>query len=145
MKILICGASGFIGRHLAESLRQAGHTVICGVRNPAVPDDITVDFAKDSQKEIWLPRLTGIDAVINSVGVLRDSKTQPMRLLHEQTPLALFAACQEAGIKRIVQITALGIDEGIETFSNAPGKGNVFAEASKNLALSYPAAFSDLW
>jgi uncharacterized protein YbjT (DUF2867 family) len=115
MKILICGASGFIGRHLTISLRQAGHTVIRGVRNPTAPDDMAVDFAKDTAKEIWLPRLTGIDAVINAVGVLRDSPQQPMQLLHEQTPLALFAACQETGIKRIVQITALGIEDGIET------------------------------
>ena len=74
-----------------------------------------MDFCKDATKEAWLPRLAGVDAVINAVGVLRDSAKQPMKLLLEQTPIALFSACQEAGVKRIVQISALGVDKGIET------------------------------
>ncbi len=115
MKILVCGATGFVGRHISEALRKAGHSVIRGIRKPSAPDDIAVDFSKDNNKDIWLPRLKGIDAVVNAVGVLRDSPNQPMTLLHEQTPLALFAACKEAGIKRIVQISALGIETGIDT------------------------------
>jgi uncharacterized protein YbjT (DUF2867 family) len=115
MKILICGATGFVGRHLTTSLRATGHTVIRGVRKPTLPDDIAVDFCKDTTKEAWFPKLAGIDAVINAVGVLRDSTKQPMALLHEQTPIALFSACREAGIKRVVQVSALGVDKGIET------------------------------
>ena len=41
--------------------------------------------------------------------------SNPMALLHEQTPIALFLACQEAGVKRVVQVSALGVDKGIET------------------------------
>jgi uncharacterized protein YbjT (DUF2867 family) len=115
MKILICGATGFVGRHLTTSLRAAGHTVIRGVRKPSQPNDIAVDYCKDTAKEAWLPKLAGIDTVINAVGVLRDSAKQPMKLLHEQSPIALFSACQEAGVKRIVQVSALGVDKGIET------------------------------
>ena len=115
MKILLCGATGFVGRHLTTALRAAGHTIIRGIRKPSQPDDIEVDFCKDATKEAWLPRLAGVDAVINAVGVLRDSAKQPMKLLLEQTPIALFSACQEAGVKRIVQISALGVDKVIET------------------------------
>jgi uncharacterized protein YbjT (DUF2867 family) len=115
MKILVCGATGFVGRHLTESLKSAGHTVVRGIRKPSQPDDVEVDFTKDTNKEAWPPRLSGIDIVINAVGVLRDSENQPMRLLLEQTPIALFAACKDAGVKRIVQVSALGVDKGIET------------------------------
>jgi uncharacterized protein YbjT (DUF2867 family) len=115
MKILICGATGFVGRHLTSALKTAGHTVIRGVRKSSQPNDIVVDYCKDTAKEAWLPKLVGIDAVINAVGVLRDSDKQPMKLLHEQTPIALFSACKEAGVKRIVQVSALGVDKGIET------------------------------
>ncbi len=124
MKILICGASGFVGRHLTTALQGAGHTVIRGIRKSRLPTDIAVDFTKDTSKAAWLPKLQDIDAVINAVGVLRDSAKQPMKLLLEQTPIALFSACQEAGVKRIVQISALGIDGGIDTpyfqFRRAP-------------------------
>jgi uncharacterized protein YbjT (DUF2867 family) len=115
MKILICGTSGFVGRHLTAALQAAGHTVIRGIRKPSQPDDIAVDFCKETSKEAWLPKLFGVDVVINAVGVLRDSAKQPMKLLLEQTPIALFSACQDTGVKRIVQISALGIDKGIET------------------------------
>lgn len=114
MKILICGATGFIGRHLATSLKAAGHTVLRGVRKPSQAGDIAVDFCKDISTEVWLSKLDGVEVVINAVGVLRESKAQPMHLLHEQAPIALFSACEAAGIKRIVQVTALGIEQGIE-------------------------------
>ncbi|MDD4930171.1 MAG: NAD-dependent epimerase/dehydratase family protein [Gallionella sp.] len=113
MKILICGASGFVGRHLTHDLGQAGHTVIRAVRSPREPDDMAVDFRNDTDKHLWLPRLKGFDAVINAVGLLRDSKHNPMQTLHTETPLALFAACAEAGVQRIVHLSALGVNSGV--------------------------------
>ncbi len=114
MNILICGATGFVGRHLTETLRSAGHTVIRAVRKANEPDDIAVDFRNDCDKETWLPRLNGIDVVINAVGLLRDGPTNPMRKLHDETPRALFAACVEAGVERIAHLSALGVDSGVK-------------------------------
>jgi uncharacterized protein YbjT (DUF2867 family) len=62
-----------------------------------------------------MPRLAGFDAVINAVGVLRDSPSTPMQQLHFATPAALFAAAAEAGVERIVHLSALGVDSGIDT------------------------------
>lgn len=114
MRILICGATGFVGRHLTRTLRDAGHAVIRAVRKPGEADDIAVDFRNDGNKDIWLPRLKGIDAVINAVGLLRDSRSNPMQKLHAETPIALFAACADAGVGRIVHMSALGVDSGVE-------------------------------
>jgi uncharacterized protein YbjT (DUF2867 family) len=115
MNILICGATGFVGRHLTQVLRDAGHTVIRAVRRPSEPSDLAVDFRNDTNKDIWLPRLKGINVVINAVGVLRDNTNTPMQKLHAETPCALFAACAEAGVERVVQLSALGVDSGIDT------------------------------
>lgn len=115
MNILVCGASGFVGRHLTRALVQAGHTVRRGVRNPTQPHDIAMDFLTDAQKDIWLPRLYGIAVVINAVGVLRDHPQRPMSSLHVETPKALFSACAESGVERIIQLSALGVDRGIDT------------------------------
>jgi uncharacterized protein YbjT (DUF2867 family) len=113
MKILICGASGFVGRHLTRALRGAGHTVTRAVRTPREPGDLAVDFRNDTSKQAWLDRVAGMDAVINAVGVLRDSAANPMRRLHAEIPAALFAACAEAGVARIVHISALGVESGV--------------------------------
>jgi uncharacterized protein YbjT (DUF2867 family) len=115
MKILVCGATGFVGRHLTRALRDAGHTVIRAVRRPVEPDDIAVDFCNDTSKQIWLPRLNGITVVVNAVGVLRESRNNPMQIVHAATPAALFAAAAEASVERVVQLSALGVDSGIAT------------------------------
>ena len=115
MKTLVCGATGFVGRHLTRALRDAGHTVIRGLRRPAEPDDMAVDFSKDTNKDVWLPRLSGINVIVNAVGTLRDSPGKPMQKLHAETPAALFAAAAETSVERIVHISALGVDSGIDT------------------------------
>ena len=115
MNILICGANGFVGRQLSQVLSKAGHTIRRGVRNPTQPHDIAMDYRTDTQKSIWLPRLDGISVVINAVGVLRDHPHHPMSQLHTDTPKALFSACAESGVERIIQLSALGVDRGINT------------------------------
>ena len=113
MHILVTGASGFIGRRLADSLRTAGHTVIEASRQ-AEPSATTVnaDFTRDVEPAAWLPKLIGIDAVINAVGILREHGAQTFERIHVSAPQALFAACAAAGVRRVVQISALGADRG---------------------------------
>lgn len=115
MRILICGASGFLGRHLVSGLRDAGHEVVRGVRIATQPGDIEIDYLKDTSPERWLPRLQDLDAVINAVGVLRDSTLQPMDKLQAKTPCALFSACAAANIPRVVHVSALGVESGLDT------------------------------
>ena len=64
-----------------------------------------MDFARDHQADVWLPRLEGVDAVVNAVGVMSGPQ---VRAVHALTPIALFDACALAGVGRVVQISALG-------------------------------------
>lgn len=117
MHILLTGSTGFIGRTVAEALTRAGHTVHGGVsprRKDLTPGQVPMDFAHDTTAAAWLPRLAGIDAVVNTVGVLRDSPARPVDAVHHHTPVALFEACAQTGVQRIVHVSALGID-GNET------------------------------
>jgi uncharacterized protein YbjT (DUF2867 family) len=45
------------------------------------------------------------------VGIFSEHGAQTFRRIHAQTPRALFTACREAGLTRVVQISALGADE----------------------------------
>ena len=113
MHILLTGSTGFIGHTLKAALERAGHTVRGGVspRNKSPrPDQVPMDFANDTTASVWLPRLQGIDAVVNAVGVLRDTPARPIDAVHRDTPIALYDACAQAGVQRVVQISALGID-----------------------------------
>ena len=114
LQVLLTGATGFIGRAIAAALRRAGHTVHTGhsPNSPRQPHagGVAMDFARDTDAATWLPRLQGIDAVVNAVGVLRDSAARPIDAVHRDTPIALFDACAQAGVQRVVHISALGID-----------------------------------
>jgi uncharacterized protein YbjT (DUF2867 family) len=132
MRILLTGASGFIGRHLLHALLADGHDVVCAVRRPQLADrvdgqsarhettgrltSIHADFSQDTDKSAWLARLSGIDAVINTVGIFRESGAQTFARLHTETPRALFAACAESeDVHMVVQLSALGADAEADT------------------------------
>jgi uncharacterized protein YbjT (DUF2867 family) len=125
MRILLTGASGFIGQHLLQALLAEGHEVVCAVRrtnhgNTESSDPrlsfIHADFTKDTDKSVWLARLSGIDAVINTVGIFRETGAQTFDKLHVQTPRALFAACAEShDVYMVVQLSALGADAQADT------------------------------
>ena len=122
MRVLVTGASGFIGAHIVGALLSAGHAVTGCARDVnftrrRCPQAqwIACDFNKDLTKEVWLPRLEGIDAVINCAGILQGSAHQSIDRVHRRAPMALFDACRKAGVVRIVQISALGIDEAAGT------------------------------
>jgi uncharacterized protein YbjT (DUF2867 family) len=112
--VLVVGASGFIGRHIARALEEAHHSVIYGVRDSEKRPGrrtIAVDFARDSDPADWSPRLAGVDVVINAVGILRESADASFEALHVAAPRALFAACVSAGVRKVIQISALGADD----------------------------------
>jgi uncharacterized protein YbjT (DUF2867 family) len=69
------------------------------------------DFTRDLSVADWLPRLQGVDLVINAVGIIREQGAQRFDALHRDAPIALFRACAEAGVGRVIQISALGADE----------------------------------
>lgn len=117
MNVLITGASGFIGRNVARALLAQGHKLIgCGrdARQFAAlfPDArfIEADFSADLDTAIWLPRLRDVDAVINAVGIFREHGRQTFEAIHARAPRALFAACAHLGVRRVIQISALGAD-----------------------------------
>lgn len=119
MHVLVTGANGFIGSHLVGYLIANGFIVTCAVRDVNATKNrfptaqvIACDFNKDTTTSDWLPRLDGIDSVINCAGVLAGSNHQSIECIHYHAPMALFQACKERGIKRVIQLSALGIEDG---------------------------------
>lgn len=115
MKILVLGARGFLGRHVAEALRRAGHVVVAGARG--APGEGTsdiehraLDFNQVRHAQEVVPVLRGIDVVINTVGIFRESRGQRFTQLHDIAPRAVFEACVQSGVRRVIQVSALGAD-----------------------------------
>jgi len=116
LRVLVLGADGLIGQAVCDALQAAGHRPVRGTRHRQGSggvgvDHVEVDFARDTHPSDWLPRLRDVDAVVNAVGIFAEHGAQTFRCIHARTPRALFAACREAGITRVVQVSALGADE----------------------------------
>lgn len=102
------GGGGFIGSYIVAALRARGWQVRSLVRTARTQGDVTGELSHLCTPEAWLPYLDGIDRVVNAAGILREKRGQRFDLVHERSPLALAAACRSAGIRRFVQISALG-------------------------------------
>lgn len=122
MRVLITGATGFIGGALARALLAQGHELICAVREPARLDlgpgpwsALQVDLQTMPGSAWWQPHLQGVDAVVNAVGILREAPGRSFEALHARAPTELFMAAAAAGVKTVVQVSALGADDDAQT------------------------------
>ncbi len=114
-------ADGFIGAYVVAALNHAGHEIVACARRPEpakrrmpYAEWRKIDFNEDTSRKVWRDRLVGIDAVINCAGILQSSRNQSSTAVHTDGPVALFDACALAGVKRIIQISALGIEAETE-------------------------------
>lgn len=121
MRILVIGATGFVGTWVTNGLIKAGHQVICGVRDITAAKQkfpqaafLYCNFLTDTAVSDWIPRLDGIDIIINCVGIFYHSDKKIIWTLHYETPKALFLAAEKTGVKKIIHLSALGI-EGYDT------------------------------
>ena len=113
MNILITGASGFIGQHLIVALLKSGHNITACTYKTELPfavKNLKFDFAKMQQASSWSPYLTNIEVVINCVGIIAETRKHRFEEIHYLAAVALFKACEQNQIKRVIQISALGAD-----------------------------------
>lgn len=110
--VLVIGGNGFIAGYLIATLHRRGCHVLRGVRlgGRALRDDERLcDFTTMTNTEQWRGALDGVDAVVNVAGILRETGRQTFDAIHIDGPLALARACVDAGVRRFVQISALGL------------------------------------
>lgn len=122
MHILLSGVTGFIGNAVLRALLRQGHRITVCCRHPERlpifrPDihPLPVDFMSADSVEHWLPHLHGVDAIVNCVGIIAENTEQSFTQLHSRAPIALFRAGAQIGVKKIIQISALGADNQAES------------------------------
>lgn len=135
MHILVTGANGFIGSHIVGALLEAHHEVTAAVRSPRafctrfpLAKAVHCDFNRDTDPACWRGRLHGVDAVINCAGILRGGLRQSAKAIHIRTPAALFQACKQASVRRVIHISAVSADINART-----GYAHTKAEAEQQL------------
>lgn len=115
MKLLVTGATGFIGPHVVQALRERGHDVRALVREPgrgASLEALGVELAVgDVTDAASLPAaVAGCEAVVHLVAILTGKPADFERVMTQGTR-DLVDAAKAAGVRRFVLMSALGTSE----------------------------------
>jgi uncharacterized protein YbjT (DUF2867 family) len=142
-RILILGGTGFVGRHICTRLSQAGWSAIVPSRSPAAARHLAglprVDVVPgDVHDEATLIRLlAGADAVVNLVAILHGSEAA-FEQVHVELPKKLARACAAAGVRRLVQISALGAAlDGPSMYQRSKARGEAVLHTEAAAGISW--------
>src|SRR5512146_293802 len=112
MNIFLTGGTGFVGSHLLARLKAEGHHIRVLARNAAargagerqvevIPGDVVANTGLEYGME-------DADAVIHLVGIILQSRGASFERVHYEGTRHVVSAARRAGVKRLVQMSALG-------------------------------------
>ena len=116
-KILVLGGTGFVGSHLCQKLALLPGRITLPTRRIENAKHLQMlpmldVLPADVHDEATLTRLVeGHDAVVNLVAILHGTEAAFNRV-HVVLPQKLARACQAAGVRRVVHVSALGAATG---------------------------------
>jgi NADH dehydrogenase len=142
--VSVIGGSGFIGRHVVAALARAGWRIRVVCRRPdlagflqplGIPGQIAFVQANIRRRESLLPALEGAHGVMNLVGILAERGRQTFEAVHVRGAEAVARTAREAGVRRMVHVSALGADPGSPALY-----GRSKAEGEKRVRQNFPDA-----
>lgn len=128
-KVALLGGSGFVGRHLTHHLHNAGYS--CRVftrrafRHPELRLSAELVEVGDYALERLAPALEDCDAVVNLIGILHPGRDGGFRKVHVELTERIVEACHQAGVRRLLHMSALHADQasGSSEYLRSKGEG----------------------
>jgi NADH dehydrogenase len=141
MRIVLLGATGFVGHHLLPRLSAAGHSCLAlsryrmAVRELSVIPRVELRQADVHDADTLAGCLQGADAVINMVGILNESgrSGKGFHKAHVELAERVIAACRTAGVRRVVQVSALNAGQGKSHYLVSKGEAEQLIRAADDL------------
>lgn len=136
--VTVFGASGFIGRHVVRALARRGYRVRAACRRPDLATHLQpaggvgqiLPIQANLRYRASVDRaVAGADAVVNLVGLLAASGRQTHAAVQAFGSRAVAEASAAAGVRRLVQVSAIGASAGSTSLyarTKAAGESAVF-------------------
>lgn len=116
-KILITGATGFVGSHLLQMALAQNRQVICPVRTPSSATDAWVSHISGiDSKTDWQAHLTNVNTVIHCaarVHVMNDTAADPLLAFREVNlygSLRLAEQAAAAGVSQFIYLSSIKVN-----------------------------------
>jgi NADH dehydrogenase len=116
LKVLVTGGTGFVGTHLVNTLLRRGHAVAVLARDPERarnrynrPVEVAAGNVLDTASVARAA--AGRDAIVHLVGIIFETPTQTFDLLHRAATENVVAAGKQAGVRRLLHMSAMGTSE----------------------------------
>ena len=143
-RVLVLGASGFVGRSVCANLAARGLAIRALTRDASKARPLQVIpsleiVAGSPHDDGDLARaLDGMDAAVNLVGILHQSRRQPFEKVHVELPRRLAQACRATGVRRLVHMSALHAGrDGPSRYLRSRGRGeDALREEGAGLAVT---------
>lgn len=144
-KVCVLGGSGFVGSHIVHRLSSAGYQVkVLTRRRESAKHLILLPNVQVEECDVFFEAalqraVSGCDAVINLIGILHESRRATFDKVHVELPRRVAAACQAAGVKRLLQMSALNASENAPSAylrSRAGGEAAVLKAAGETLEVT---------
>ncbi len=131
MRIVLLGATGFVGHHLLPRLAADGHLCLAltryppGCRELTVIPGVEIRRADVHDETVLRQHFEGADAVINMVGILNESgrKGAGFQRAHVELVEKIIAACREQDVGRLLHVSALSAGKGSSHYLVSKGRG----------------------
>lgn len=137
--LVVLGGTGFVGRHLVARLAALGHEILVPSRNREAQRELFVlPQVRVENCDVYniaqlTSRLRGAGAVINLVGILNEAGRDGagFERAHVQLTRTLIAACGQAGVRRLLQMSALNAGRGRSHYLRTRGEAEAVVRESK--------------
>ena len=141
MRIVLLGATGFVGHHLLPSLSAAGHECVAlsrykpGCRDLTLIPRVQVRQCDVHDAEGLRAAFSGADCVINMVGILNESgrSGKGFRKAHVELNRSVIDACRSAGVSRFLYVSALHAGQGRSHYLKSKGEAEDLIRAAEDI------------
>ena len=116
MRVLVTGATGFLGRRVVDALLAQDHQVRCLVHTPGKEErlpacDLDIHYGSVLDMAALRAATYDLDAVVHLVAVIRERGTATFDAVNRQGTHNVAAVAAEAGVGHFIHVSAIGAQD----------------------------------